>query len=180
MTLLLIVLTLLATPRRHAEWCVLVAVAEEALTKWKGQVEAALGYDTAQVDQWIIINGRHASRSRDKVVNNGHPHLAQCGGNDLAGYKSYWLLLPFSLGWAATYAPGPYTGSCVLGYHCFSQECPHHTQTLADEVYSVNIIYIELGKGNYQVYYGMAYVCTVNGALTWQSWIIYRTGQGKL
>ncbi|KAF9494584.1 hypothetical protein BDN71DRAFT_1431663 [Pleurotus eryngii] len=70
-------------------------------------------------------------------------------------------------GWAATYAPGPYTSSC--GYHCFSQECPHRTQTLADEVYSTDI---EPGKGNHKVYCGMTYVCTVDGAVAWQFWMI--------
>ncbi|KAF9491869.1 hypothetical protein BDN71DRAFT_1509999 [Pleurotus eryngii] len=63
MTLLLIVSTLLASPQKHAERCALVAAAEDALTNWKGWIEAALGYNAAQVDEWIIVNGRHASRS---------------------------------------------------------------------------------------------------------------------
>ncbi|KAF9490857.1 hypothetical protein BDN71DRAFT_1434408 [Pleurotus eryngii] len=66
MTLLLIISTLLSTPQRHTERCALVAAAEEALTKWKGWIEAALGYDAAQVDQWIIVNGRHASQSNQR------------------------------------------------------------------------------------------------------------------
>ncbi|KAF9490613.1 hypothetical protein BDN71DRAFT_1434553 [Pleurotus eryngii] len=125
------------TSTTHAERCALVVAAEEALIKWKGRIEAALGYDTAQVEQWIIVNGRHTSPSSRRhhatlrAYTNG---LAQRGGYDLAGYESCCLALPFSLGWAATYAPGPYTGG--RGYHCFSQECPHHTQTLADEAYS--------------------------------------------
>ncbi|KAF9486658.1 hypothetical protein BDN71DRAFT_1514768 [Pleurotus eryngii] len=55
MTILLIVSSILSTPRRHAERRALVAAAEEALIKWKGRIEAALGYDAAQVEQWIIV-----------------------------------------------------------------------------------------------------------------------------
>lgn len=54
MTYIYILKDLLSRPRNREKRRAIVAAAETALTIWKWKIDKVLGYETSEIDEWII------------------------------------------------------------------------------------------------------------------------------